>query len=106
MPDAIDLEVVRQMLPTNPYGTGVRELRPPVQFNDDAFERLLMRDPNDHEVWGIAYNGKPRPERQRSTIAHELVHFILHRRRQQSFTCDKQSGHTDIDTLRDIEREA
>ncbi|MCW5232550.1 ImmA/IrrE family metallo-endopeptidase [Verminephrobacter eiseniae] len=106
MPDAIDLEVVRQMLPTNPYGTGVREIRPPVQFNDDAFERMLMRDPNDHEVWGIAYNGKSRPERQRFTIAHELGHFILHRSRQQSFNCDKQSVHTDIDTLRDIEREA
>ncbi|AOS82063.1 MULTISPECIES: ImmA/IrrE family metallo-endopeptidase [Hydrogenophaga] len=106
MPDAIDLEVVRQMLPTTPYGTGVREIRPPVQFNDDAFEGMLARDPNDHEVWGIAYNGKSRPERQRFTIAHELGHFILHRSRQQSFNCDKQSVHTGIDTLRDIEREA
>lgn len=106
MPDAIDLEVVRQMLPTTPYGTGVREIRPPVQFNDDAFEGMLARDPNDHEVWGIAYNGKSRPERQRFTIAHELGHFILHRSRQQSLNCDKQSVHTGIDTLRDIEREA
>ncbi len=106
MPDAIDLEVVRQMLPGTPYGTGVREIRPPVQFNDDAFEGMLARDPNDHEVWGIAYNGKSRPERQRFTIAHELGHFILHRSRQQSFNCDKQSVHTGIDTLRDIEREA
>lgn len=106
MPDAIDLEVVRQMLPGTPYGTGVREIRPPVQFNDDAFEGMLARDPNDHEVWGIAYNGKSRPERQRFTIAHELGHFILHRSRQQSFNCDKQSVHTGIDTLRDIERDA
>ena len=106
MPDAIDLEVVRQMLPTTPYGTGVREIRPPVQFNDDAFEGMLARDPNDHEVWGIAYNGRSRPERQRFTIAHELGHFILHRGQQQSFNCDKQSVHTGIDTLRDIEREA
>ncbi|MBV6795057.1 ImmA/IrrE family metallo-endopeptidase [Xanthomonas euvesicatoria] len=106
MPDAVDLEVVRQMLPGTPYGTGVREIRPPVQFNGDAFEGMLARDPNDHEVWGIAYNSKSRPERQRFTIAHELGHFILHRSRQQSFNCDKQSVHTGIDTLRDIEREA
>lgn len=106
MPDAIDLEIVRQMLPSTPYGTSVREIRPPVQFNDDAFEGMLARDPNDHEVWGIAYNGKSRPERQRFTIAHELGHFVLHRSQQQKFNCDKQSVHTGIDTLRDIEREA
>ena len=106
MPDAIDLEVVRQLLPGTPYGTGVREIRPPVQFNDDAFEGMLARDPGDHEVWGIAYNGKSRLERQRFTIAHELGHFILHRGRQPSFNCDKQSVHTGIDTLRSIEREA
>jgi Zn-dependent peptidase ImmA (M78 family) len=106
MPDAIDLEVVRQMLPSTPYGVGVREIKQPVQFNDDAFEGMLVRDPNDHEVWGIAYNGRSRPERQRFTIAHELGHFILHRSQQQSFNCDKQSVHTGIDTLRNIEREA
>lgn len=106
MPDAIDLEIVRQMLPSTPYGTGVREIKQLVQFNEDAFEGMLARDPNDHEVWGIAYNGRSRPERQRFTIAHELGHFILHRGQQQSFNCDKQSVHTGIDTLRDIEREA
>jgi len=106
MPDAIDLEIVRRMLPGTPYGSGVREIRPPVQFNDDAFEGMLARDPDDREVWGIAYNGKSRPERQRFTIAHELGHFILHRGRQPSFNCDKQSVHTGIDMLRSIEREA
>ena len=106
MPDAIDLEVVRQMMPSTPYGTGVREIKQPVQFNNSAFEGMLARDPNDHEVWGIAYNGKSRPERQRFTIAHELGHFILHRSQQQKFNCDKQSVHTGIETLRDIEREA
>lgn len=106
VPDAIDLEVVRQMLPTTPYGTGVREIRQPVQFNEDAFEGMLARDPNDHEVWGIAYNGKSRPERQRFTIAHELGHLILHRGQQQSFNCDKESVYSGIDTIRTIEREA
>ena len=105
-PDAIDLEVVRQMLPGTPYGTGVREIRPPVPFNEDAFEGMLARDPDDHEVWGIAYNGNSRPERQRFTIAHEFGHFILHRAQRQRFNCDKQSVHTGIETLRDIEREA
>jgi hypothetical protein len=106
MPDAIDLEVVRQMLPSTPCGTGIREIKQPVQFNDDVFEGTLARDPNDHEVLGIAYNGKSRLERQRFTIAHELGHFILHRGQQPKFNCDKQRVHTGIDTFRDIEREA
>ena len=106
MPDAIDLEIVRQMLPSTPYGAGVREIRPPVEIIGDAFEGMLARDPDDHAVWGIAYNGKARGERQRFTIAHELGHFILHRSQKQSFNCDSQSVHTGIDGLRQIEREA
>ncbi len=106
MPDAIDLEIVRQMLPSTPYGAGVREIMPPVEIIGDAFEGVLARDPDDHAVWGIAYNGKARGERQRFTIAHELGHFILHRSQKQSFNCDSQSVHTGIDGLRQIEREA
>ena len=106
MPDAIDLEIVRQMLPSTPYGAGVRESKPPVEIIGDAFEGMLARDPDDHAVWGIAYNGKARGERQRFTIAHELGHFILHRSQKQSFNCDSQSVHTGIDGLRQIEREA
>ena len=67
---------------------------------------MLARDPDDYAVWGIAYNGKARRERQRFTIAHELGHFILHRSQQKSFNCDSQSVHTGIDGLRQIEREA
>ncbi len=106
MPDAIDLDIVRQMLPDTPYGAGVREIRPPMEIHGDTFEGMLARDPDDHAVWGIAYNGKARPERQRFTIAHELGHFILHRNQQPSFNCDSQSVHTGIDGLRQIEREA
>ena len=106
MPDAIDLEIVRQMLPSTPYGAGVREIKPPVEIIGDAFEGMLARDPDDHAVWGIAYNGKARGERQHFTIAHELGHFILHRSQKQSFNCDSQSVHTGIDGLRHIEREA
>jgi hypothetical protein len=36
MPDAIDLEIVRQMLPSTPYGTGVREIKSPVEIDSDA----------------------------------------------------------------------
>ena len=106
MPDAIDLEIIRQMLPSTPYGASVREIKPPVEIIGDAFEGVLARDPDDHAVWGIAYNGKARGERQRFTIAHELGHFILHRSQKQSFNCDSQSVHTGIDGLRQIEREA
>lgn len=106
VPDAIDLEVVRQILPSTPFGSGVREILRPVPLEDDAFEGMLARAPNDHAVWGIAYNGSARPERQRFTIAHELGHFVLHRKLQETFNCDLQSVHTGIDTLRDIEREA
>lgn len=106
VPEAIDLDVVRQMLPTTPYGKGIREIRPPVQFNDDAFEGMLARDPGDPEVWGIAYNGTVSPQRQRFTIAHELGHFVLHRDRQQRFNCDKESVYSGHETMRLIEREA
>ena len=106
VPEAVDLDLVRQMLPTTPYGKGVREIRPPVQFNDDAFEGLLARDPDDPEVWGIAYNGTVSPQRQRFTIAHELGHFVLHRDRQPRFNCDKESVHSGHETMRLIEREA
>ena len=40
------------------------------------------------------------------TIAHELGHFVLHRARQGSFRCDKESVHFGLDTAAVIEREA
>jgi hypothetical protein len=106
VPEAVDLDLVRQMLPSTPLGQGVREIRAPVQFDDPAFEGLLARDPTDPKVWGIAYNGTVSPERQRFTIAHELGHFVLHRHRQQDFHCDKESVYSGHETLRRIEREA
>lgn len=106
MPDAIDLEIVRQMLPSTPYGTGVREIKSPMVLDVDSCEGMLVRNPNDTAEWGIFYNGKASPERRRFTIAHELGHFILHRGQQQSFNCDKESVYSGIDTIRTIEREA
>lgn len=55
---------------------------------------------------GIFVNPKASPERKRFTTAHELGHFILHRTKQASFDCDKESIYAGIDTLKKIEREA
>lgn len=43
MPDAIDLEVVRQMLPDTPYGAGVREIKMPMALGIDSCEGMLVR---------------------------------------------------------------
>lgn len=106
VPDAVDLEIVRQMLPSTPYGTGVREINAPMVLDVDSCEGMLVRNPKDTAEWGIFYNGKASPERRRFTIAHELGHFILHRGQRQSFNCDKESVYSGIDTIRVIEREA
>ncbi|MDY0329678.1 MAG: ImmA/IrrE family metallo-endopeptidase [Thiomonas sp.] len=106
MPDAVDLDIVRQMLPSTPYGKGVREIKAPAVLDVDSCEGMLVRNPKDAAEWGIFYNGNANPERRRFTIAHELGHFILHRGRQQRFNCDNESVHTGIDTIRAIEREA
>ena len=106
VPDAVDLDIVRQMLPSTPYGAGVREIRTPMVLDIDSCEGMLVRNPNDTAEWGIFYNGKASPERRRFTIAHELGHFVLHRGQRQSFNCDKESVYSGIDTIRVIEREA
>lgn len=106
MPEAIDLDVVRQMLPTTPYGTGVREIKQPMPLDISGFEGSLVRNPDDAAEWGIFYNGSASPERRRFTIAHELGHFILHRSTQSRFNCDKDSVYAGHETLRLIEREA
>lgn len=106
IPVATDLDLVRRILPHTPYGRGVREILAPLPIEDAQFEGLLARDPNDPAVWGIAYNAKARPERQRFTIAHELGHFVLHRNKRLAFSCDQASVHLGLDTLAGIEREA
>ena len=106
VPDAVDLDIVRQMLPSTPYGAGVREIKTPMVLDIDSCEGMLVRNPNDTAEWGIFDNGKASPERRRFTIAHELGHFILHRGQRQSFNCDKESVYSGIDTIRVIEREA
>ena len=43
MPDAVDLEVVRQMLPETPYGKGVREIKAPMVL--DCWRRSKFDPP-------------------------------------------------------------
>jgi hypothetical protein len=101
----INLDLVRQMLPTTPFGKGATLLEPaPVTWGSS--EGALVRNPDNPAEWGIFYNAKARPERQRFTLAHELGHFVLHRDSHASFNCDKESIYTGADTLKQIEREA
>lgn len=101
----INLDLVRQMLPTTPFGKGAVLLEPaPVTWGSS--EGALVRNPNNPNEWGIFYNDKARQERQRFTLAHELGHFVLHRNSHASFNCDKETIYTGADTLKLIEREA
>lgn len=106
MPEATDLDVVRQMLPSTPYGKGVREIKVPMALDVNSCEGMLVRNPDDAAEWGIFYNGKASPERRRFTVAHELGHFILHRGQQDRFNCDKESVYSGVETMRAIERDA
>ena len=38
MPEAPDLDVLRQMLPETPYGKGVREIKAPMPLDISSFE--------------------------------------------------------------------
>ncbi len=104
IPDAVDLDVVRQLLPGTPYGQGVAAIKPPQELNLAGCEGSLVRNPNDSTEWGIFYNGKVSFQRQRFTIAHELGHFVLHRNRQQVFRCGSEGIDSGQDTTRLHER--
>lgn len=56
------------MLPETPYGKGVREIKAPMVLDVNACEGMLVRNPKDTAEWGIFYNGKANPERQRFTV--------------------------------------
>lgn len=101
----IDLDLIRQMLPTTPFGKGA-VIKEPAPISWGSSEGALVSNPDNPNEWGIFFNGKARPERLRFTIAHELGHFILHRAIQPTFHCDSESVYTGIDTLKQREREA
>jgi hypothetical protein len=106
MPEATDLDVLRQMLPETPYGKGVREIKAPRPLDISSFEGSLVRNPEDPTEWGIFYKEHATPERSRFTIAHELGHFILHRALQSRFECDNGGVTSGQFDGRNIEREA
>jgi hypothetical protein len=54
----------------------------------DSFEGMLERN-EDGQGWRILYNKKSPPERQLFTKAHELGHYIIHRK-DQTIRCSKQ----------------
>lgn len=104
---ATDLDLVRNLLPTTPFGRGVTEILPPMPLNIGSFEGSLVRNPQDHTVWGVLYKDHPDcPERSRFTIAHELGHFVLHRELQSRFECDNSGVISGQFDGRNIEREA
>jgi hypothetical protein len=104
---ATNLDLVRNLLPTTPFGTGVKEILPPMPLDIGSFEGSLVRNPQDHAVWGVLYKLHPDcPERSRFTIAHELGHFVLHRELQSRFECDNSGVISGQFDGRNIEREA
>jgi hypothetical protein len=106
MPEAIDLDVVRRLLPTTRFGTDVREIKPPMALDVSGFEGCLVRNPDDAGEWGIFYKEGASPERIRFTIAHELGHLILHRVKQDRVDCDRGGMTSGQFDGRNIEREA
>lgn len=57
--------------------------------------------------WGIVFNLKATAGRQRFTIAHELGHFLLHRRLvDDGFSCSVRDVAGGADSARSMEREA
>ncbi|MBL0027537.1 MAG: ImmA/IrrE family metallo-endopeptidase [Rhodanobacteraceae bacterium] len=94
------------MLPTTPYGAGVREIKAPTPLDVSGFEGCLVRNPDDPAEWGILYKQHATPERSRFTVAHELGHFVLHRALQSRFECDNRGVTSGQFDGRNIEREA
>lgn len=101
----VNLDVVRECLPETPFGRG-ETIKPPHPIVISGCEGMLVRNPENDREWGIFYNANACRERQRFTIAHELGHFILHRKSQSLFNCSKESIYSGADRLAQIEREA
>ena len=93
--EGVALEFSRLWYPADPIAK--------VQGEDlEGFEGMLTRHPSGTK-WLILYNnGSPSEGRQRFTIAHELGHYLLHRRRQATFSCtaeDVGTSHAPGETL-------
>lgn len=71
-----------------------------------GFEGMLTPNPT-RTKWRIIYNNKQRsPGRIRFTLAHEFGHYLLHRKRQEQFSCSELDMHDWDSQERAIESEA
>lgn len=71
-----------------------------------GFEGMLVAKP-DKSKWKILYNSSVRSQgRIRFTLAHEFGHYLLHRDRQDSFSCSQQDMEEWDAEDREIETEA
>ncbi|MBI5923823.1 MAG: ImmA/IrrE family metallo-endopeptidase [Betaproteobacteria bacterium] len=52
---------------------------------------FLQRNPENPKEWWITYTTNATPERQLFTKAHELGHYILHRKVQDQFRCGRKA---------------
>ena len=75
------------------------------EANIPNFEGMLASNDN-RSKWMIAYNSKlSSPGRIKFTKAHELGHYILHRKQRQEFICSREDM-LDWNSNNDIEAEA
>ena len=68
-----------------------------------GFEGCLFSENNK---WLLLYNNTVNPGRARFTQAHELGHFILHRKLRESFQCSNEDMRNLSDDEKDIEAQA
>jgi hypothetical protein len=60
----IDLDLVRQMLPDTPLGSGT-VIKEPADLTWNSSEGALVRNPDNEAEWGIFVNPTARQERRR-----------------------------------------
>lgn len=74
----------------------------------EGFEGCLMPFGDGSGRWGIAYNNRASSGRIRFTLAHELGHYLLHRRgaARNGITCSVRDVASGQAGLKAIEREA
>lgn len=71
-----------------------------------GFEGMLKAN-RDRSKWMILYNDATQSEgRIRFTLAHELGHYVLHRTRQDEFTCSELDMNDWDSNIREMESEA
>jgi hypothetical protein len=88
--DRYPIDVDRLALGTAEIFNWLDPITQVTQANIKNFEGMLASN-EDHSRWMIAYNSMlPSLGRIRFTKAHELGHYILHRKLQQEFMCSRE----------------